>query len=304
MKVAIVGAGAMGCLYGAKLAFSGNEVTMVVRRKEVCDIINSQGLILEQGARKYNPRVMAALAGDLSGSFDLIILFTKTNQSQAAMTSVKHLIGTDTYLLTLQNGLGNEEVLLEYASPDHILIGASIIPSDLVGVGQVKSVLSGNTKMMVLDGKKTEKVAEIGDVFNQAGLECSLDEFVLATIWEKAAFNCSLNCLAAIARIPAGGILKAPEGLTMAQRVIEEVLAVAQAYGVDVSIERVMNNVHMGLKEHADHYPSMAQDILSQKESEVEMLCGKVIERARYKNLPVATLETFYQLVKLIEANY
>ncbi len=304
MKIAIVGAGAMGCLYGAKLAVSGNEVTMVVRRKEVCDIITEQGLMLEQGTDKYNPKVQAALAQDLSGSFDLIILFTKTKQSHAAMESVKHLISADTYLLTLQNGLGNEEVLLEYASADHILVGASIIPSDLVGIGQVKSVLSGNTKMMVLDGIMTKDIALIGEIFNEAGLECILDEFVFATIWEKAAFNCSLNCLAAICRIPAGGILKAPEGLIMAKRVIEEVLAVARAYDIDVSLERVMNNVHMGLKEHANHYPSMAQDILNKKESEVEMLCGKVIERAKMKDLPVATLETFYQLVKLIEANY
>lgn len=304
MNILIVGAGAMGTLYGAKLAQAGNRVTIVTRREKIKEKLDNQGIIMDEDGIISHADVNAALATELNSSPELIILFTKTQDSLTAMASVAHLISPNTYLLSLQNGLGNEKTLLKYADSAHVLIGSSIFPSDLVEPGHVKTTAQGNTKMMALDMKMTNQLTRIGTIFNQAGLKCNLDLEVWTAIWEKVAFNCSLNCITGICQIPAGGVTRNPVGTALALEVVKEVLSVATAMKVAVSLDRVTRNVDMALASHGDHYSSMAQDMIAHKPSEVEMLCGSVIALAHVNKISVPRLETLYDLIKIIEANY
>ena len=139
MKVLILGAGAMGCLYGAAFHRAGCEVALVDVNRPHIDAINAHGLELETRAGTAFLPIPARLPEEVDAPADLVVVFTKTFHTDAALTGIKAAIGPGTWLLSLQNGLGNDKRLAAHASDDRILVGSSSLPSDLVGPGKVRS---------------------------------------------------------------------------------------------------------------------------------------------------------------------
>ncbi len=147
MKVLILGAGAMGCLYGAALHRAGCEVVLVDVNRAHIDAINARGLELETRAGTELLPIPARLPAEIAEPADLVVVFTKTFHTDAALAGIAAAIGPWTSLLSLQNGLGNDQRLAAHASGDRILVGSSSLPSDLVGPGKVRSHGEGGSKL-------------------------------------------------------------------------------------------------------------------------------------------------------------
>lgn len=304
MRIAVVGAGAMGMLFGGRLAKAGNEVTMIDVVPAVLSAINADGIVLEDDEGKQYVSVAAMRGEELSEPQDLVILFTKTLYSRSALESAKNYIGTSTAVLTLQNGLGNVELINEYVGMGQILVGVTNYASDVTGVGKIRTQGSGYVRMMSASGEMSESVAQVNNALCDAGFNSEVREDVFAAIWEKVGFNAALNSTTALCRVPVGGVGDVKEGRLIAFEIARETAAVAQAYGVKADAEKMIESIGYAFEHHRDHYTSMAQDVQNQRKTEVDFINGQIVKRAREKGIEVPFVEAVYLLLKVVEGSY
>lgn len=305
MKTAVIGAGAMGCLFGAKIAEAGNEVVMLDVVPEVIHAISHRGLILEERGEEKIVPAKACKSEDWKEEVELVILFTKTLYSKAALESAKHFLTEKTWIMSVQNGLGNEELIQNYVDPGRIVIGSTNWASDLKGPGHAAVTGSGYVKIMSADKIDSPKLEEISDMLSDAGLNCIVTQDVFTAIWEKCGFNAAMNTMTAICKIPCKGIGRVEEGVYTAYEIARETEKTARAYGVPVSADQIIKNLQQPIfGNHGDHLTSMCQDVLKQKKTEGAFIIGKIIERAEKKGIQTPYSKALYSLLRIVEETY
>lgn len=304
MKIAVIGAGAMGTLFGGRLAMAGNDVTMVDVVPAVLDAINQDGIILEDEGGRHVIPVKAKKAEEMKEKAEVVILFTKTLYSRSALEKAHTFIGEDTYILTLQNGLGNIELISEFVKIDKILVGVTNYASDVKGPGKISSHGSGYVKIMAANGKISEMTAKVNETLVNAGFRSEITEDVFIAIWEKVGFNAAINSTTAICHVPCGGVGKVQEGRFLAAKIAEETARVANAHGVKVSAEAIISSLENTYEAHKDHFTSMAQDVQKRRKTEIRFINGGIVDKAKEKGIEVPYTETVYDLLRVIEETY
>lgn len=304
MRILVLGAGAMGSLYGGLLKETGNDVTLVDVSKEHIDRINQGGLRLEALEEKKVIPIEAKYAHEIKDSPELILLFTKTIHSKSALDSIKKNIDDKTIILSLQNGLGNDKIIQEYVPESRIIIGTTNFPSDLIEPGFVKSKGQGATKIMSLDGKVSEQLEQIKTILNKAGFNCTITEEVFVSIWEKVAFNAACNALTAVTRLRLGHVGSTEEGKELARLIVNEVIGIAHMKKINANADSVIQLVEEDFIEHAEHMPSMLQDVLNKRETEIDFINGAVVSEAEALGVEIPVTKTLYQLISIIQKNY
>ena len=298
--VAIVGAGAMGCLFAARLAEAGAQVTLIDVDATRVAALDRDGITLDDDAGERIVRVVARAAADVTGPVDLVLLFTKGMHSAAAIRSVAHLDANGAYALTLQNGIGNADAIAEAWPAERILIGTADWPADLEAPTRVAS--HGHGRLWVgpfVEGAMAGMEPAVA-LLNRGGLEAIADRHVLVPIWEKVAFNAALNALATVTGLTVGGMDAAP-GRRIAAAVVGEVVATAQAIGVGVERDRIDAKVAAALAHHRGHKASMLQDRLAGRATEIETINGAVVRAAEAAGVATPVTATLADLVRLIE---
>lgn len=315
MNIAILGAGAMGSLFGGLLAEAGASVTLLDVNQQHLDAIRRDGLRLETDHHTCTVTALAACRPEQATQVpDLLLIFTKTHQIAAALGSARHLLGPDTWVLTLQNGLGNVEAISAFVPPERILVGVTTIPADFLGPAHVASHGGGLIRMgHAADAAHTDhpghrpfngscRLCQVVDLFHRAGLRATADPNVWAAIWEKAAFNAAFNALCAVTGCTVEQIGWVPSGPQMALAVVAEAIAVARAAGIPADLEHTQAMVLRSLTTHAGHQPSMLQDILAHRRTEIDSINGAIVRAARERNIPVPYTEMLWTLVSIIDA--
>ncbi|KMW48898.1 2-dehydropantoate 2-reductase [Ralstonia insidiosa] len=303
MKIAILGAGAMGSLFGGLLAETGEQVTLLDINDAHLSAIAAHGLRLETDTGDRHVRNLQALRPSQATQVpDLLIVFTKSMHTRAALASVRQLIGPSTYVLTLQNGLGNVEALASVVPQERILVGVTTWPADLAGAGHVRSHGAGVIRMMTADGVDRPMLERVVSVLSDAGLRCQADANVWGAVWEKVAFNAALNPLCTVLNRPVDALGVVEDGPALALTIVEEVLAVARASGISVDATKVSDNVRHAIVAHRGHKPSMLQDVLAGRPTEIESINGAVVVAAHRHGVRVPHTETLMQLVRLVQA--
>ncbi len=302
MKVLILGAGAMGCLYGAALHRAGCEVVLVDVSQPHIDAINAHGLELETRAGVEHLPIPARRPEEVSEPVDLVVVFTKTFHTDQALAGIRAAIGPSTWLLSLQNGLGNDRRLAEHAAEDRILIGSSSMPSDLVGPGKVRSHGDGGSKLYPAFGGDPAFARQVCDLLGQGGLPAELEPQIHAAIWSKAIFNATMNPLCALTRRTPGFLGAHPESRAMITAAVDEGVAVANASGIAVPGQPIHDLTEVSMTDHANHEASMLQDVKAGRRTEVDAINGAIVEAGRAAGVAAPVLETLWRLVKLEEA--
>jgi 2-dehydropantoate 2-reductase len=300
----VLGAGAMGCLFGARLAESGQRVTLVDVRADQVDAINARGLIVDEHGKSRVVAVAASLPEKVTEPADLILLFTKAFHSDAALAGASRAIGPDTWILTLQNGLGHVEKIRKHVDAHRTVVGTTTVPSDMVGLAHVETRGSGSTKIMSVEGGVTDRLRALAAALTGAGIPCEVSERVWESIWEKLAFNAAMNSLTAVTGLTVGQVGRSPAGAALADRVATEVTAVAQRQGIDADLSAVRREIATAFREHVNHKPSMLQDVLAKRPTEIEHINGAVAREAMRLGMAVPSTEVLYQLVRLLEQAY
>jgi len=299
-RIAVLGAGAMGTLFGARLARVGHEVTMIDVSPELLAAVSVRGLRLEDDEGDHRLRVAVGLAGDFSESVDLLIVFTKSIHTRAAIEAARHLVGPQSIALTLQNGLGNVETVEQVLPRSRIVHGMTNFPVDLVGLGHASSHGPGEARLYAADGIYRSEVEILARVLDGAGLTCRVDDKVEASIWEKVAFNAALNAIAALTRLTVGSIGSAAAGVQLAHAAADEVVDVALARRVPAERARVHESLAHAFAHHAGHKPSMLQDVLAGRPTEVDNINGAIITLGAQVSVPVPVNWTLHRLVTLL----
>lgn len=300
LTVAIVGAGAMGCLFAARMAEQGARVTLIDVDPARLSVMARDGITLtdDKGARAVP--VAAALAADVTGPVDLLLLFTKGIHSAVAVRSVAHLAVSRPIALTLQNGIGNADLLAAGFGADRVLMGTAHVPADLAGP---VSVLTHGFGFLELGGMTSAAHAlapQVVALLEKAGFGAHVASDINATVWEKVAFNAALNAVGMICQVPNAGVDN-DYGRRLALRVVDETVSVAAAAGIVIDRERIVTTVDAALREHAHHKASMLQDREHGRLTEIDMINGAIAREGARLGVPTPVGETLTDLVKVIE---
>ena len=299
--IVIIGAGAMGCLFAARLAENGARVALIDVDDARLAALARDGITLCDDAGERRVAVAAARAADIHGPADLVLLFTKAMHSAAAAQSVAHLATGDTLALTLQNGMGNAEALAEIFAPDRVLMGVTDFPADLESQTRVSSHGQGHVLLGGFTPAAQAQAEKVAALLNAAGLSARADAEIKVAIWEKVAFNAALNAIAAVTGLTRGG-MDTPAGRRIATAVVGEVVATAAATGITLDSDRISAKVAFAMANHRGHKASMLQDLLAGRATEIEAINGAVTRAAATAGVPVPVTSTLADLVRLIEA--
>jgi 2-dehydropantoate 2-reductase len=302
MKIAIIGAGAMGCLFAARLQLSGNQVQLIDVDPATITAIRTKGITLTlDGSVPQHVFLPIHTADQLQAGFDLLLVLTKGMATSAAMVSVSHLIIPSTRVFTLQNGLGNAALIARYTTDANILHGITTIAADLQAPGVVHGNCQGNIYWWSYCGEEDLFMRQLNEVLLEAGFHSCLDDGADSRIWEKVAFNAALNGLCTLLDRSVGEVGHYQEGQRLIQWVVRECHSVATQIGVAFDQPRVLSSISYAVTHQAHHLPSMLQDRHACRATEVEAIHGAILRIARQHHVHTPTLETLYCLLKLGE---
>ncbi|TDK32168.1 2-dehydropantoate 2-reductase [Rhizobium deserti] len=303
MRIAIIGAGAMGTLFAGRLADSGQEILLVEVSLAQIDAIGKHGLRISDEAGETRHILPIGTADRYVGVVDGLVVFTKGMHTRAAVEACRHLIGTETWALTVQNGLGNVEAIEASIGRDRIIMGMTNWPASLVEPGHVQVPGTGEIRIWSAAGMHSQRLDTISEMLSQAGLRCVLDPRVEISIWEKLAFNAAMNSLAAVTNLTVGQMADRPEARALVFAILEEALLVAKARGIDVDAERTRRSVEFAFTHHRPHKPSMLQDRLAGRAMEIDTITGAVAAQASYCGVAAPVTATFARLLTLLDGD-
>ena len=303
MKTVIMGAGAMGGLFGGLLAASGQEVWLVDVWKEHIETLRSRGLTLEEKGQENLIPIHATTDAASLGKADLVILFVKTYHMEKAVRDSLGLEKEDTVFLTLQNGLGNEEVLCKQIDPKKVLLGVTNQGATLLGPGRIRHAGWGKTYLGELDHRMTERISTIAHVFQKAGIETEISSDIQSLVWGKLLINIGINALAALLRIKNGQLLDYPETRQVMEALVSEALEVARRKGVRVEGDPIEKVMAVAEATRANRC-SMGQDLDNRRMTEIDVINGAVVREAERLGIPVPYNRMITNLIKVIERTY
>lgn len=301
MKIAVIGAGAMGSLFAGRLADKKHEVSLIEVSGAMIDAITGQGLRMTGLFGENTYRLPVGAADRYAGSVDLLIVFTKGMHTASAMDAARHLIGPETWALTVQNGIGNVEAIEAFIPRDRIVMGMTNWPSTLLEPGLINVPGEGEIKVWPADGEASPAFNAIAEALDQAGLNCKPDPKVEVAIWEKLAFNSALNSLAAITGLTVGEMGDRAESRNIVFTILDEVVAVAKARGLAVDADHIRQSVEYAFANHRQHKPSMLQDRLAGRRMEIGTITGAVGKAGEALGIATPVTTTFANLLTLVD---
>lgn len=304
MKIAILGAGSLGCAMGGVLTEAGNDVWLINRNAKLVDVLNSKGLTLRDGGVDRVVRVQAAASALTVGVVDLVIVLVKSFDTAAAMTAAMALLGPKTHVLSLQNGVGHEEILTELVGRERVIGGKTYAGGSQVGLGRISIGTRGKETIIgELDGGVSERTTQIAALFTAAGLQTTVSNNIMQTIWEKLLVNVSTGALCAITKLPYGKLYAVPEVEATALAAVAEAMAVAKASGVALTTTDPMQP---WLKAAAGLPPefktSMLQSLEKGSVTEIDFINGAVVRQGQKYGIPTPVNQTLVACIKGIEA--
>lgn len=241
MKIVVLGAGALGCALGSVLTEGGHEVWLVNRGQAHVDAMNQHGLkVRENGVDRFvkvHAATSCAGVNSSSGPVDLIIVLVKSFHTREAIESAQQIVSPETVVLSLQNGLGHEDILAEVVGQDKVLAGKTYAGGVMIGDGHIIVGTKGkDTHIGEIDGRMSPRASRIADVFNQAGLLTHVSENIIGTMWDKLLVNVATGALSGITRLTYGELYQLPEVEACAIAAVAEAMAVAKAKGITLSV--------------------------------------------------------------------
>lgn len=318
MKIAVIGAGAIGGYVGAKLALAGEDVTFIVRGANLEAIRKNGFKLIMDGTEHVASNVRATDHYEGAGPQDVVILAMKAHQVEAVVNDVPKLFGPETAVVTMQNGIpywyfqrhggALEGTRVNSVDPSGIIneripaervIGCVVYPaSELIAPGVVKHVEGDRFPLGELDGSATPRITRISECFINAGFKAPILDNIRAEIWLKLWGNLTFNPISALSHSTLVDICQYPLTRELAADMMREAQAIANKLGIEfrVSLDKRIT----GAEKIGKHKTSMLQDIEAGRAAEIDALVGSVVELGRLTNTPTPHIDTVYALIKLL----
>jgi 2-dehydropantoate 2-reductase len=319
MKIAIVGAGAIGGYVGVKLALAGEDVTCIVRGANLEAIRkNGMKLIMEDGTEHVASNVKATNNYDEAGPQDIVVLALKAHQVEAVADDLPKLFGPNTVVVTMQNGIpywyfqkhggpfeGSQVKTVDPTGvitqkiPAERVIGCVVYPaSELIAPGVIKHIEGDRFPVGELDGSTSERVTKVSECFTNAGFKAPVLDNIRAEIWLKLWGNLTFNPISALSHSTLVDICQYPLTRELAANMMTEAQTIANKLGITFRVP--LEKRIAGAEKVGKHKTSMLQDVEAGRDPEIDALVGSVIELGRLTETPTPHIDTVYSLVKLL----
>jgi 2-dehydropantoate 2-reductase len=303
MKTVIMGAGAMGSLFGGFLALKGEDIRLVGTRNEQIDTICSVGLTFEEKGKLQIIPMNATPDVTSVGKADLVIFFVKTYDTEKAVSDALVLEKEDTIFLTLQNGLGNEEVICKKVDQNKVMLGVTGHGATLLKPGHIRHAGWGKTFIGELDHRITDRAIQIAQMFCRAGIETEVSSNIHDNVWGKLLVNVGINALTALTGFKNGQLLDYPETARLMEKLVSETAEVARRKGVQIE-ENPMDRLRKAVEATRENRSSMGQDFDHRRKTEIDAINGAVVKEAQPLGIPVPFNQAVTDLVKAIEKSF
>ncbi len=293
----------MGSLYAGYLARGGQEVYAVDIRQDIVSAISSSGIrIVEPDGKEVAiPVKKATLKTEEVGKADLVILLPKSRQTQEAARSARCLFGPETVGLTVQNGLGNPEAIEAIIGEGRILAGVTMNASTFLGPGRMLYAGRGETAIGEMRGGPSPRAEKIAAAFNKAGLSTHVSSEIWNEVWGKLLVNAGVNPVTAVTRLANGVMVDHAAAREIMKGIVEEGQRVAQAKGIRLPYTDAVKKVEDACIATKPNYSSMLQDVLAQRETEVDFINGAIVREGEKLGIETPVNRTITSLVKTIE---
>jgi 2-dehydropantoate 2-reductase len=294
MKVAVMGAGAVGCYYGAMLARAGHEVVLIGRPAHV-EAVRARGLRLEAQSFDEHVPMAASTEPDAVQGADLVLFCVKSTDTEAAAAQIASHLAPGALVLTLQNGVDNDERARSVLRSHEVAAAVVYVATGMAGPGHVKH--NGRGELVIAPSARGEEVAQ---ALRAAGVPTEISDNVRGALWAKLVLNCAYNALSAITQLPYGVLVKNDGVPGVLRDVVAECLAVARAEGVTIpgDIDAAVAGIARTMPAQ---FSSTAQDLARGKRSEIDHLNGFVLRRGEALGVPVPANRLLWTLVRLLE---
>lgn len=293
MKIAVIGAGAVGCYYGGLLALAGHEVVLVGRALHV-DAIRRDGLLLDtQSGPTQRVALEASTGPEVARGASLVLCCVKSADTEQAARGLAGLVGADALVLSLQNGVENAD-LLRSIVPCEVVPASVYAALEMAGAGHVKHHGGGGLVIGLTDRR------DVLRIFSEASIPVQLSDDIRGELWKKLIVNCAYNALSAITSLPYGQLVQHEGVEQVLNDVVTECLAVARKAAVKVP-DDVWDTVIRIAKTMPNQYSSTAQDLKRGRKSEIDQLNGYVVRKGIELGVPTPANRILYSVVKALE---
>ncbi len=304
MKIAVIGVGAMGSVYAALLAGAGHEIWAVDTDLAQVEAIRAHGLHVEGASGDRLVRVSATSDPLDVGEVDLVVIATKAMHAQAAAQSARPLLGADTTVVTIQNGLGAADAVAETVGSERLMIGvAGGFGASIVAPGHVHHHGMELLRLGERRGTIRERTERIAQTWRQAGLAVRTYDDIEQLIWEKLICNVCYSGVCGLLELTVGRVLADPHAWSVAASCAAEALAVGRASGVALEIDDCERYVRDFGQAIPGAKPSLLLDLLAGRPCEIEWINGAVVREGRAVGIAVPTNELITSLVLAKEAS-
>ena len=298
MRIVVVGAGGVGGYFGARLARSGQDVTVVARGAHL-DAIRSGGLRVRSAIEgEYTATVAAVEKVDGLPPADAVLLCVKSFDTEAAVDQVRGVVGSETPVLSLQNGVDNEEKIDAILGPRRALGGVAYVFAAIEAPGVISHTFAGSVVLGEMDGRATPRAERLRDAFAAAGVPVTLSNDIRRVLWEKYLMLAAQAGLTALTRRPIGVIRDTPETWRMYRLIVEELAALGRASGVALAADAVETTLANAGKLAPHLYSSMHYDLVHGKRLELEALHGHAVRLGERLGVPTPTVFAVYAALK------
>lgn len=303
MKICILGAGALGSTFGAWLSEAGHDTWLLNRPNAHLDAIAHDGLEVTTTDGTRRLQVRTAVDAEAVGVVDLVVVLVKSFATTAAMTQARALVGPHTLVLSLQNGLGHEELLAEIVGQERVIAGKTYVGGVLLGPGQIRSgVVGKRTIIGELDGQLSARVQAVAAVFDNAGLATTVSGNILGTLWDKLLVNVATGALTGITRLTYGQLYSEPLLRDVALQAVGEAIAVARIAGVELTLREPQAAWELAREGLPTSFKtSLLQSLQKGSITEIDFINGAVVRLGQQYRVPTPVNATLVACIKGIE---
>jgi 2-dehydropantoate 2-reductase len=305
MKIAILGAGAMGSVFGALLAQGPNDVTLIDVRREIVDAVNASGLSVRDKQEQTRTIPVRATGDPRSvGICDLVIVFVKCYHTEAAARDAAPLLGPETPVLSLQNGWGNGPRIATIVGAERVLLGVTYHSATVLGPGRIHHAGQGKTLMGELAPRDPDRVRRVADAFNAAGIETEAAADIRAAIWSKLCLNVCTLPTSALLGFKAGELAQHAGTLDLMQALLRETVDVAQAQGIALDYAERWAAICAIMERAAGAKASMLQDVEQRRQTEIDVINGAIVASGEQYGIPTPYNQAMVWLVRALQESF
>jgi len=301
MRVVIVGAGAMGSLFGFLFYKAGKDVWLLDNHPGLTRHIQKNGLRVEGISGNHNvPIPITTNVDDIEWS-DLIIIFVKAYDTPQAILDAKPLVGQDSVVITFQNGIGNADAIVKTVGKQKTIAGTTAHGATVLGPGHIRHAGTGETVIGELNGKRTGRLERIRAFFESAEITVNITHDVSSLLWSKLLINVGINPLTGITGLPNGALLDFKETREIMHGAVNEARGVVSCKGIQLMYEDPLQKVDSVCQATCGNISSMLQDLRNRKKTEIDFINGVIVREGDKAGIETPINQVLTHLIHLCE---